>query len=163
MATPTNLPAAQTTGNVLTAAYVNDLSGAFRILQVIEGTNSTQITTTSTSYVTTNLSATITPQSTTSKILVITNAQMGKDATVFSGCYSGLFRGTVSGTLLQEAELYAGANTTFGTQSLMILDNPSTVSATTYTVGYKTSSASTLVYAHYGNRRGSIILMEISL
>ena len=33
MATPTNLPATQTSGNVLTAAWLNDLRGAFRILQ----------------------------------------------------------------------------------------------------------------------------------
>jgi hypothetical protein len=38
MATPTNLPATQTTGNVLTAAYMNDLRGAFRVLQVVQGT-----------------------------------------------------------------------------------------------------------------------------
>jgi len=71
MATPTNLPAAQTTGNVLTAAWVNDLRGAFRILQVVQGATTTLASSTSSTFVDTNLSATITPQSTSSLILVV--------------------------------------------------------------------------------------------
>ena len=162
MATPTTLPATFVSGNVLTAAQMNDLRGAFRILQVVEGTTSTQVTTTSTTFVTTNLTASITPSSVDSKVLVVSMAQMGKDGSVFSGCFSALFRGTVAGTNLCQGELYAGANSTYAGQTLMRLDTPATTSATTYTLGVRTNSASTAVYANYNNTRSSIILMEIS-
>ena len=71
MATPTNLPAAFTVGQVATAAQMNDLRGAFRILQVIQGTTSTRTSSSTTTYADTTLSASITPTSSSSKILVI--------------------------------------------------------------------------------------------
>jgi hypothetical protein len=71
MATPTNLPASQTTGNVLTAAYVNDLRGSFRVLQVIYGSTSTATTNNTSTFADTTLTATITPQSSSSKVLVM--------------------------------------------------------------------------------------------
>jgi hypothetical protein len=162
MATPTALPAAFTAGQVLTAAQMNDLRGAFRILQVIEGTTSTQVVTTSTSYVTTNLTATITPSATSSKVLVLVNSPSGKDSSVFSGIYTALFRGTVAGTNLAENLLFAGGNSTYLMSTFSFLDSPNTTSATAYTLGIKTGSASTAVYGNADNKRSSIILMEIS-
>ena len=41
MATPTNLPASFVAGAILTAAQQNDLRGAFRVLQVVQGTTTT--------------------------------------------------------------------------------------------------------------------------
>ena len=70
MATPTNLPASFTTGAVLTAAQMNDLRGAFRILQVVSGSTTTETSTSSTTHADTTLTATITPQSASSQILV---------------------------------------------------------------------------------------------
>jgi hypothetical protein len=71
MATPTNLPASFVSGAILTAAQQNDLRGAFRVLQVIYSTTATFTTFGDTTYADSNLTATITPQSTTSKILVL--------------------------------------------------------------------------------------------
>jgi hypothetical protein len=162
MATPTTLPATFVSGNVLEAEQLNDLRGAFRILQVIEGTTSTQVVTTSTSFVTTNLTATITPSATSSKILILVNSPTGKDSSVFSGCYTGLFRGTVAGTFLAGSLLYAGGNSTYMMCTYSYLDSPNTTSATAYTLGIRTNSGSTAVYANADSNRSSIVLMEIS-
>ena len=47
MATPTTLPASFTAGQVLTAAQMNDLRGAFRVLQVVQATKANTFSTTS--------------------------------------------------------------------------------------------------------------------
>jgi hypothetical protein len=66
MATPTSLPASFTTGAVLTAAQMNDLRGAFRVLQVLQGNTTSQVANSGTSYIDTGASVTITPSSTSS-------------------------------------------------------------------------------------------------
>ena len=53
----------------VTGATVSGLS-AGKVLQVVQGTYATQASTTGTTYVTTNLSASITPSSTSNKVLV---------------------------------------------------------------------------------------------
>jgi len=81
MATPTNLPAAQTTGNVLTAAYMNDLRGAFRILQVVTTSDTTSRTTTGDYPQLSTLNVSITPQSSSSLILVSATISGNIDST----------------------------------------------------------------------------------
>jgi len=78
MATPTSLPATFVAGNVLTAAQMNDLRGAFRILQVVSTTKTDTFTTTSTSFTdVTGMSVTITPTATSSKVLVLVSMIAG--------------------------------------------------------------------------------------
>jgi len=162
MATPTNLPASFSSGAVLTAAQQNDLRGAFRILQVVQSTYATQVSTTSTSYVTTGLTATITPQSTTSKILAVVSMPTEKTTvSVFSGAFVALFRGTVAGTNLVENLLYS-EQIINSTLALNWLDSPSTTSAQVYTVGIKTNSAAVTVKSCPSSLKASIILMEVS-
>jgi hypothetical protein len=161
MATPTTLPATFVSGNVLTAAQMNNLRGAFRILQVVEGTTSTAVSSTSTAFVTTGLSASITPSSTSSKVLVIATSVLGTDGSVFSGQVSALFRGTVAGTNIAQMLTFTSSNSGVS-QSMIKLDSPNTTSAQTYTLGMRTNSASTVIYANRENSFSSIILMEIS-
>ena len=72
MATPTALPASFTAGDVLTAANMNLLRGAFRILQVVSTTKDDTFTSSSTTFTdVTGVSVSITPSSTNSKVLVI--------------------------------------------------------------------------------------------
>ena len=99
MATPTTLPATFTAGQVLTAAQMNNLRGAFRILQVVTGTSATNTTTTSTSYVTSGLSASITPSATSSKVMIFVSGVFSNNA-ANAEIYATLFRGTVAGTNL---------------------------------------------------------------
>jgi len=81
MATPTSLPATFVAGNVLTAAQMNDLRGASRILQVASVFKDDGFTTTSTSFADiTDLSLTITPQETSNKVLIVASLAVGTDA-----------------------------------------------------------------------------------
>ena len=71
MATPTTLPAAFTAGQVLTSTQMNNLRGAFRVLQVVQGTATAQVDNSTTTRADTGLTATITPQASSSKVLVL--------------------------------------------------------------------------------------------
>jgi len=173
MATPTSLPAAQTTGNVLTSAYVNDLRGAFRVLQVVNATTGTQATSSSGTFADTGLTATITPQATSSKVLVIVN-QNGcskSAASVFNALGLQLLRGGTSIMSFGNFVGYNGATVAeylmIGTVSAMILDSPATTSATTYKTQFKNSNgpiADVKVQDAIGGTvsTSSITLMEIS-
>jgi hypothetical protein len=165
MATPTTLPATFVAGAVLTAAQQNALRGAFRVLQVVSATSVTAVSTTSSSYVTSGLTATITPSATSSKIYVVATLPIKVNSAGL--CSVSLFRGTVAGT-----NLAVGAVPTFGyaytfggeirwTYAMSILDSPSTVSAQAYTVGITTNSSNT-IEAMNGGSTGTITLMEIS-
>jgi len=164
MATPTTLPASFTIGQILTASQMNDLRGAFRVLQVVQATHSTATTSTSTSYVTTGLTATITPSSTTSKVLILVTMPARNQNNTGTGIYT-IFRGTVAGTNLFGAPGFAhvyGDPITRATVAGNYLDSPSTTSAQTYTVGMKTDSATSAVYAQESSTTSTITLLEIS-
>jgi hypothetical protein len=164
MATPTTLPSSFTAGQVLTAAQMNGIRGAFRVLQVVQATYATATTTTSTSYVTTGLSATITPQSTSSKILVmVTMPARNQNAT--GAAFYTIFRGTVAGTNLFSAPGFAqvyGDPLSRSTATGNFLDSPATISAQTYTVGMKTDFVGSAAYAQESSVNSTITLMEIS-
>jgi hypothetical protein len=138
MATPTTLPASFVSGAVLTASQMNNLRGAFRILQVVSTTKTDSFSTTSTTYVdVTGVSATITPSSTDSKILVVVSGLFGNSNST-TLCLLNLVRGSTNiaqstgGT--SNSSLVNYTNTSFGVDnfSLMFLDSPATTSATTY-------------------------------
>ena len=162
MATPTNLPAAQTTGNVLTAAYVNDLRGAFRVLQVVNAGYSTATTNSTTTFAATGITASITPQSSSSKIFVILNvAGVGRSSGNGSNVIE-LRRGSTQ--LATQNAAYTNTTTInmIGTASTVYLDSPSTTSATTYDARFKADAASCSVIVQDGSSYSSITLMEIS-
>jgi hypothetical protein len=170
MATPTNLPAAQTTGNVLTAAYMNDLRGAFRILQVVQATYSTQVSSSTTTLVDTGLTATITPQSTSSKVLVIVH-QAGIEKTsnnLNSAVRIALLRGATNISTPVDGACYTNTAITLniGSQHFTFLDSPNTISATTYKTQFCNigiATAAVKVQSTFGlTPESTITLMEIS-
>ena len=166
MATPTTLPASFVAGNILTAAQLNNLRGAFRVLQVVSASSSTNVSTSSTTYVTSGLSATITPSATSSKILIYAYSALYMANATGVGDFT-LFRGTVAGTNLATGtpasfgSIFA-VNTAYIPATPFFLDSPSTTSATTYTLGIKCESASNTMRAQAFDRMGQIVLMEIS-
>jgi hypothetical protein len=165
MATPTSLPAAQTTGNVLTAAYMNDLRGAFRILQVVSASTSTIVTVTSTTMTDTGLTATITPQDANNKILVIVSQTFGKNSgNASNAVVSRLMRGATSIMTFQGAALYTGTTVDLvgPSASAVWLDSPATTSATTYKTQLANFTAAANVTANTNNALASIILLEVS-
>ena len=135
-----------------------------KVLQVVQATNSTAVTSTSTSYVTTGLNATITPSSTTSKVLVLVTMPARNQNATGTGSYT-IFRGTVAGTNLFGAPGFGyiyGDPIMRGSVAGNYLDSPATTSAQTYTVGMKTDSATSAVYAQEASTTSTITLLEIS-
>jgi len=166
MATPTSLPATFVAGNVLTAAQMNALRGAFRILQVVSATYSTAETTTSSSYVDTSLTASITPSSATSKVLAIASVnQLAQRTTANStgGSHLAIERG---GSQLTDSKLryYEGGSNDRALSAqitLVYLDSPATTSATTYKVQHKQSDSGSCT-SFFEDRVGTLTLMEVS-
>jgi len=140
MATPTNLPAAQTTGNVLTAAYMNDLRGAFRILQVVTTSDTTSRTTTGDYPQLSTLNVSITPQSFSSLILVSATISGNIDSTGANTnriAVFGLSFGTSSTTSIYRTRLgavLAAGSDMFFTPAMEIVHSPATTSACVYNV-----------------------------
>ena len=110
-------------------------SGGGKFAQIVQATYASQTAISSTSYVTSNLTATITPTATTSKVLV--QASIPMQAPTAQTLSITIFRGTVSGTNLV-GDLLASQSDPYGrTMSVLFLDSPSTTSAQVYTIGVK--------------------------
>jgi len=164
MATRTNLPPAWSQGEKLTAAAANNLRGAFRILQVVHTYYTTQQFSASSEFADTGLSLAITPQATSSKVLVIVNQ---------AGCYKTanntllklkLFRGA---TELCQFEGYGGfTNTTadngFGSCSTVWLDSPNTTTAVTYKTKFNSNGNNNGTYVQTAGSASTIALLEVS-
>jgi hypothetical protein len=133
-----------------------------KILQVVYAYSVSNTTSTSTSYVTTNIVGTITPSSATSKVLVIASSQFSVSTSNIG--YMTIFRGTVAGTNLGPTNGFAlittaSSSTPQSLQTAVWLDSPNTTSAQAYTIGFKTNGGSVTVNnANYG----TITLMEVS-
>jgi hypothetical protein len=166
MATPTNLPAAQTTGAVLTAAYMNDLRGAFRVLQVVQGTTSTSVSNSTSTFADTGLTATITPQSATNKILVIV-AQQGGTKSAANDQNRIALRLMRGATAISSIAGSAGYTNTalqlrIATCTGVYLDSPSTTSATTYKTQFNNVANDASVSFQIDSENSTITLIEIS-
>jgi hypothetical protein len=165
MATPTNLPASATSGQVLTAQYLNNLRGAFRILQVVQGTYNITIANSTTTMAETGLQATITPQSTSSLVLVIVQQSFSKSSgNVNNAVQSQIVRGSTPIHVFQGASLYTGTATeSVGASACgIILDSPATTSATIYKTQFANFTAAASVGANPNGAIATITLMEIS-
>ena len=175
MATPTALPATFTAGQVLTAAQQNALRGAFRILQVVSVFKADAFSMTGTTYTdVTGLSASITPQSSSSQIICMgqINTSTGSSGELLFGQLlrgaTAIGNGTGGSSVNGLTSNYASTTAGMNTIPLFFVDSPSTTSATTYKIQIKTSGAGVVGYI---NRRGfdttlggssSLILMEVS-
>ncbi len=162
MATPTTLPAAFVAGNVLTAAQLNDLRGAFRVLQVVQATDASLTTITTNAYTAIGLSASITPSATSSKILVFaTVGAIVKQNNTYASLR--LFRGA-TGIFTGNSYLAFTGSTAEngGSASMFYLDSPATTSATTYEVKMNSVSNISYVQSIGTSATNSITLMEIS-
>lgn len=130
-----------------TGGTLDRLNRAGNVLQVVQGTLGTQASTSSSTFADTGLTATITPTSASSKILVSVH---------HAGCYK-----TTGNTALQIKLLRNGSDifwlerlggdtqstgtSGFGTVSTMYLDSPATTSALTYKTQYASSQNTALV------------------
>lgn len=163
MATPTNLPASFNVNEVLTAAQMNNLRGAFRILQVVQASYAVQVTNNTTTFADTGLSAIITPQSTSSKILVyVSQASLTGTATVQE---IRIMRGSTVVDTFGHVLLNDGA-LTISYEPFMSFDSPASTSALTYKTQFRRVAGAGNCVVQYGDpngqQRSSIVLLEVS-
>ena len=134
-----------------------------KILQVVHATTTTQVDSTSASFVDTGLTASITPSATSSKVLV----SFAQGILIATPSSSRTQLQLVRATTAVQVYGYIGWNSAnpeiifYNNNSY--LDSPSTTSATTYKIQMKTSSG--VVRAQYddgdGEQVSNIVLMEI--
>jgi hypothetical protein len=151
--------------NVISMPSGHSLYAPGHVVQVVTATTSTQVETTSTSFVTTGVTATITPSSTSSKIAVFV-ATGARNANNSAASIFTIFRGTVAGTNLAPGtsgigRIYNSHGEDASIISSHIIDSPNTTSAQAYTLAMKVN-AGTGVRAQNDSSLGSIILMEIA-
>ena len=163
MATPTNLPADFVPGAVLTAAQMDGLRGAFRVLQVVTGSTTTQTAASNTNaFVDTGLTATITPQSSTSTILVLVS-QNGVIKVNNTSASLRILRGaTVVSNFAVTLGRTDSAAVNLVSASATCLDSPATTSATTYKTQFCSSQNVPEVFCQVGSAMSTIVLLEIS-
>jgi len=165
------------TGTLATAAYVDAaVAAGGKVLQVVSVTKVDTFTTSSTSYVDiTGLTATITPSSASSKILVLTKVAVNENTTDIASIQ--LLRGATAiggGTAVGSrgsatSSFYAGAYGT-GVMDVNYLDSPASASAQTYKIQCLTSGSNLRINTSYNDDNSAsrhrtsstITLMEIS-
>lgn len=130
------------------------------LLQVQSNFLTSDFNTASTSFVTTGLAQAITPSSTSSKILCIVSIGSWYVASGGS-CNATIYRGSTNIGNGTAGLMLLGVPALNIPSTGMVLDSPSTTSATTYTVYVKTSGHTTYMsYNSYGHF--TLTLMEIA-
>ena len=149
---------------LVAGALPSTVIGAGAVLQVVSATQNAITVTTSTSFVTSGLSVSITPSSSTSKIMLFLTGGGFYNGGVSNSAYTTLYRGATNlGDATYGMErVYAGSTAFLCAHSISYLDSPSTTSATTYTAYFRSSSATSVNFTY--NDSGVVVLtaMEIS-
>ena len=146
------------------------------VVQVKNALKTNKQTITSTLFIDiTDLSVSITPSSTSSKIIVIANLHVGHDTINY--CLCNIVRdstaiGQPSGSNLYPATMnsYTGDNVSGGlaimNSGMTLLDTPNTTNATTYKIQARTTSGTATINGRPANGNGatvsSITVMEIA-
>ena len=151
-----------------TKATVNSsgLTSPGHILQVVQGTHSTNVTNSSNTYADTGLTASITPSSTSNKILVmVSHSQCNKTGDNSQNALGiKLFRGSTE--IYYPTSLSGYGNLAQGTifeVSFNYLDTPSTTSATTYKTQFANEGNNgASVGVQSSSKTSTMILMEVA-
>jgi len=128
------------------------------VIQLVKTSSSTQYSSSSTTYQDT-ISASITPRSTSNKILILATAP------VLSASSAEVQAILVRGTTQICGPTKNGQSTMWGSTSLIFLDSPATTSSTTYKIQFRSHISGTTVYFGTGDvdsNNVSLHLLEIS-
>lgn len=136
------------------------------VLQVVQGTLSSPVsTTTNNTWVTTGLTASITPTSSTSKILATVSGTGYTINSATQGVFT-LYRASTNLSTYGFTTVYANNANIQGGITFSYLDSPATTSSTAYTLYFSLSnSAGTVTFnsqSAFGQGNATIILMEIA-
>ena len=133
------------------------------MLQVVNATTTTRVSSSSTTFASTGLTASITPTAVTSKVLILFSVSGYKSTGNINNALNlRLMRGVSNIAKLTEQLGYTGTaidlNFSFATS---YLDSPATTSSTTYTIEMANAVAASLVRTTPDTTVDSITLMEI--
>jgi hypothetical protein len=137
------------------------------VIQTVQTNYSTQISTSSGSWTSTPITATITPQFSNSKILAIVNICDAYIAPINTNGCTTLYRNSTNlspaGTgVINGFGMTWGAASVQANVSFAYLDSPATTSATTYTVYYANYQASGTFGLQWNGGPSTITLLEIA-
>ena len=143
------------------------------VVQVVHATDTNGFQTTSTSFVDTGLSASITPKSTSNKILATYSANAGVDTGSRMMIFN-LVRGSTNIGQPDTAQSFSGTRTIYvnGTDDSLqvhfqVYDSPATISATTYKVQARINSSGGMNVGRRNSNDASnpvtLTLMEIAV
>jgi hypothetical protein len=155
--TTLTLPA--TSGTVITTGNIPTGS----VLQVVSATYSTASSTTSTSFVDSGMSATITPSSSSNKIFALVNISRADNVAADRDIYFTIYRNSTNlGGGSSSALSYFNVVSSRGLipVSMSVLDSPNTTSATTYKVYFFSGNGGS-VTINNAALNSTITLMEI--
>ena len=131
------------------------------IMQIATGTLTTDTSTTNGTFTASGLTVSITPTSTSSKILILCSGSANSGAS--NTVRVTLARGTTNlgGSLGFQSVQSAGATAMRNTFSMVYLDSPLTTSATSYNLYFLSGDAATTVEILATNRPVQIVAVEI--
>jgi hypothetical protein len=140
-------------------------AGGGKVLQVVYGSTGTAAASSSSTQAATNLTASITPSSATSKVLVLV-AQTGlakNSANTGSAINLYLYRGATQLDMFQNSAAHTNSavRNDVGGVSCNYLDTPATTSSTTYSTKFSSTNGTSEVYVQNGGGISTIVLMEI--
>ena len=151
-----SIAATQLTGTIAASALP-----AGSVLQVVSATTSTATGTTSNSFVSTALTASITPRSASNKVLIQVTGPIDSTAST-NQAYGTIYRTSTNlgnGTDGM-TQVYGGSSRIIASLAMTFLDSPATTSATSYTVYIRSSGGSNISFPYAGI--SSIILTEVA-
>ena len=145
--------------NTAIAAAVSGNTG--RIVQTVQNNNGTQASTTNTSYTSTSFTASITPTSASSKILVLLYAPFWQTNGFGGNAYLTLYRNGSSfiSSGSDIIVLAAPGQNMYGSVSFNYLDSPATTSALTYQPYIRVDSGGNAFFN--GTGAATLTLLEI--
>ena len=138
------------------------LTSPGHVLQVVSVTSTAYNNTTGTTYIDSGLTLSITPSSSSNKILVFANVNGTRKANN-TALRLQLVRGATVLTIFDTIIGYTNTTTTnsVGTSGLSYLDSPATTSSTTYKIQFSSSSSGNTVELNAG-ASSTITLMEVA-
>jgi len=151
--------------NASAAIAGTKLSGAGKVLQVVSSSVTVNDTTTSDTFQTSSLSASITPSSASNKVFVIVSSRAGCSIGDRAPRYA-IFRGSTNitgSTSTEGMSVFQANGQTVQPLSITVLDSPSTTSSTTYSLRFRAQdSTSETNFCNSPTGKSTITLIEIA-
>ena len=171
MASKIKVDQIQTADGTGTIALQNQLSGMTgasmptgSVLQVVQKVETARTIIASTTFVATNKTQTITPSSTSSKILVFCNYNINDNTTSDVTAYTTIYRGStnIGHSTFGIGKLRATTTRMETSHTIMYLDSPASTSQLTYTLYARGTTTDSFEFAGNPGQHNTITLMEIA-